>query len=77
MKVYMSIEAVQKCLEFLENGNIEKAFFESKTAFLTSGNFMSYKILLICLYIFSFNFLEKAFFDKSLLGQLYFPEDQR
>jgi len=23
------------------------------------------------------SFLEKAFFDSSLLGQLYFPEDQR
>jgi phosphatidylinositol glycan class S len=55
-KVKQSVDAIQKSLISLKEGNMTEAFHASKTAFVMS---------------------EKAFFDKSLLEKLYFPEDQR
>lgn len=74
-QVKLSVEALEKSFKFAKQGKLDEAFFSSKTAFVSSGNyfrlnFKSNRDLIIF-------YLEKAFFDKSLLEKLYFPEDQR
>ena len=37
-QVEISVNSIENCIRLLGEGNIEKAFFESRNAFSTSGN---------------------------------------
>ena len=76
-QVEISVNSIENCIRLLSEGNIEKAFFESRNAFSTSGNINKYFLLFELEKNLNCFEKEKAFFDQSLLEKLYFPEDQR